>query len=262
MSITIKENSKYFVEILLNRPSVRNAFDPEMIEKITQVFQKLSSENHLRAIILRGEGKVFCAGADLKWMESMVNYTLSENEEDAERLFKMFEVIEQCPHPVLSIVHGAAMGGAIGLLAASDIVIAEKTTQFCFSEVKLGIAPAVISAFVLKNRPAAFISPWMMSGRIFSSEVALQMGLVTEIYESQNANERESILESWKTSFIESAPQAVKSTKNLIKKIVNQPWLIQKNITTKLIAERRVSDEGQEGLKSFLNKTTPHWRKS
>jgi methylglutaconyl-CoA hydratase len=163
---------------------------------------------------------------------------------------------------VLSVVHGAAMGGALGLMAASDIVIAEKATQFCFSEVKLGIAPAVISAFVLKNRPLAPVAPWMMSGRVFNSQQALQMGLVTEIYAAENINELGASLAAWKNSFIEAAPEAVKLTKGLLKKVMISSWLVQKNITTQVIAERRVSAEGQEGLKSFLNKTTPSWRNS
>lgn len=295
MSVQVREEKNHFIEVVLNRPQLRNAFDPEMIEKITTTFKKISNENQWRAVILRGEGKVFCAGADLKWMESMVNYTFAENEADSQKLFAMFEAIEQCPHPVLSIVQGAAMGGALGLMAASDIILAEKSTQFCFSEVKLGIAPAVISAFVLKNRPSAFVAPWMMSGRVFNSTQALQMGLVTEIYyenpqadinnkgvsqtpdinsgaknstveitsaaNSKNTSDLQTVLEVWKSSFVDAAPQAVKATKDLLKKVSNSPWSVQKNITTQLIAERRVSAEGQEGLKSFLNKTTPSWRK-
>jgi methylglutaconyl-CoA hydratase len=274
MLVQVREEKNHFIEVVLNRPQLRNAFDPEMIEKITTTFKKISNENQWRGVILRGEGKVFCAGADLKWMESMVNYTFAENEADAQKLFAMFEAIEQCPHPVLSIVQGAAMGGALGLMAASDIVLTEKSTQFCFSEVKLGIAPAVISAFVLKNRPSAFVAPWMMSGRVFNSTQALQMGLVTEIYfenpsgeiasvaNSKSTSDLQTVLEAWKSSLVDAAPQAVKATKDLIKKVTNSPWSVQKNITTQLIAERRVSAEGQEGLKSFLNKTTPSWRKS
>jgi methylglutaconyl-CoA hydratase len=284
MSIDVREDKKYFAEVVLNRPSLRNAFDPEMITKITSTFQKLAQEKHWRAIILKGEGKVFCAGADLKWMESMVNFTYAENEADAQKLFAMFEAIEQCPHPVISVVHGAAMGGALGLMAASDIVIAEQSTQFCFSEVKLGIAPAVISAFVLKNRQAAPVAPWMMSGRIFNANQALQMGLVTEIYYENprmdlpvktvleppdknnnsllSASDLEAILNGWKIAFVEAAPQAVRVTKDLLKKVSSSTYSVQKTLTTQAIAERRVSAEGQEGLKSFLNKTVPLWRKS
>lgn len=262
MSILIKKENNQFIEINLNRPQLRNAFDPEMIQKITEAFQKVSLEPNCRAVILKGEGKVFCAGADLKWMESMVNYSFAENEADAQKLFQMFDAIEQCPHPVITLVHGAAMGGALGLMAASDIVIAEKNTQFCFSEVKLGIAPAVISAFVLKTRPYAQVAPWMMSGRVFSTTQAMTMGLVTECYSAESAQEFENIVGAWKTAFVEAAPQAVKVTKNLLKKVKESSWTVQKKLTTHAIAERRVSPEGQEGLKSFLNKTTPSWRNS
>jgi methylglutaconyl-CoA hydratase len=262
MSILVKDEKNQFIEIVLSRPSLRNAFDPEMIQKITEVFQKISNEPQWRAIIVRGEGKVFCAGADLNWMESMVKFSYVENEADAIKLFQMFEAIEQCPHPVVCVVHGAAMGGAIGVMAASDIVIAEKNTQFCFSEVKLGIVPAVISAFVLKTRSSAQIAPWMMSGKIFTSVQALNMGLVTEQFSSENRNELEQLLGSWKSAFVDAAPEAVCITKDLIKKVTGASWSMQKTLTTQVIADRRVSNEGQEGLKSFLNKTTPSWRKS
>lgn len=260
----IKNGNSKFIEVILNRPQVRNAFDPSMIEEITLGFRKIAKNTEYRGVILRGNGKVFCAGADLQWMESMVRYTFAENEKDAQKLFAMFESIAECPQPIIGVAHGAAMGGALGLLAACDIVIAEKNTQFCFSEVKLGIAPAVISAFVLNKIPSAQISPWMMTGKIFSTEQALRMGLVHDVFQIENINEIESsvqaALDSWKTSLIDAAPQAVCATKKLIKNVIASPWSVQKVITTQLIAERRVSGEGQEGLKSFLEKKTPSWR--
>lgn len=152
------------------------------------------------------------------------------------------------------------MGGALGLLAASDVVLAEKNTQFCFSEVKLGIAPAVISAFVLKKRSLAMVAPWMLTGRIFQTAEAIQMGLVTEVYTADTGAETEKAIEKWQAALIEAAPEAVRNTKALLKLVEQAPWSAQQNLTTQAIAERRVSAEGQEGLKAFLNKTTPSWR--
>lgn len=262
MSVQIRKNSNdQFVEVILNRPQVRNAFDPAMIRLLTETFNNFSNENQCRAVILRGEGKVFCAGADLTWMESMVNYTYAENQVDAQKLFKMFEAIENCHLPVICCVHGAAMGGALGLMAASDIILAETSTQFCFSEVKLGIAPAVISAFVLKYRSLAQVSPWMISGQLFGVNEAKSMHLVHSEFSNTDTNlNLDKVLGAWKSSFLDAAPDAVKVTKKLLKQVVQSPWRVQEQITTEAIAARRVSSEGQEGLKSFLNKSVPSWR--
>lgn len=260
----IKNGSKNLVEVILNRPQLRNAFDPNMIEEITQAFLQISQSKEWRGVILRGNGKSFCAGADLQWMESMIKYTYAENEKDSQKLFLMFEAIAQCPHPVIGVAHGAAMGGALGLLAACDIVIAEQNTQFCFSEVKLGIAPAVISAFILKKIPSSLVTPWMITGRVFNIQQAVQMGLVHDHFLSEKIEnidaEIQKALESWKLNLMEAAPEAVRATKKLVKNLVENPWSVQKTMTTQLIAERRVSAEGQEGLRSFLEKKSPAWR--
>ncbi|MGZ3744919.1 MAG: enoyl-CoA hydratase-related protein, partial [Pseudobdellovibrionaceae bacterium] len=148
MSFVEVKEAAQVAYIKLNRPDIRNAFDPSMIADITQAFFDLDKRRDLRAIVLQGEGKVFCAGADLKWMKEMVKYSLEQNKEDSLQLFAMFEAIATCSLPVLGLVQGAAFGGALGLVACCDYVIADPRAQFCFSEVKLGIVPAVISAFV------------------------------------------------------------------------------------------------------------------
>lgn len=245
-------------QVILARPEVRNAFNPEMIQEITQAFKKLKENKKARAVILRGEGKVFCAGADLSWMQSMANYSFEQNQEDAFRLYEMFESIESLDIPVLCCVHGAVFAGGLGLISACDMIIAEKTTQFCFSETKIGLIPATISAFIKNKVFLGWIKPYMLSAQIFSAEKAFDMGLVHELVENQE--EAEKVLSSWIKNFYECGPDALRSAKALLREIPHLSGASLKDRTTKAIAERRVSTEGQEGLKSFLEKRTPAWR--
>lgn len=241
--------------ITLKRSEVRNAFNPELIAEMTLAFK--NAPEHARLIVLRGEGKVFCSGADLEWMKSMVNFTFEENKQDSLLLYDMFKAMQSCSKPIITVAQGAAMGGALGLLACSDIVIAENSTQFCFSEVRLGLAPAVISSFILNKTTLGQAGPWMISGRVFGVKEAQAMGLV---HQAGSAEEVESALKVWMQTFLEAAPGAVSETKKLIHEIPQQDLETQKNLTTALIASRRVSDEGQEGLKSFLEKRQPQWK--
>jgi methylglutaconyl-CoA hydratase len=228
-----------------------------MIGEITGIFRDLEKRGDLRAIALLGEGKAFCAGGDLNWMKEMVNFSFEQNLDDSKKLFEMFEAIADCSLPVVGMVHGAAFGGALGLIAACDEVIAEEGTQFCFSEVKLGIAPAVISAFVNRKAVAGKVRPLMLSGTVFSAHVAQQAGLVNEI---APAGEGHSVLQKALHAYLQCGPQAVRETKKLLNKLPTLSWDEQKKATGKVIAERRASPEGQEGLKSFLEKREPTWR--
>lgn len=243
--------------VKLNRPDVRNAFNPEMIAEITQTFHDLNARKDLRAVVLQGEGKSFCAGADLNWMREMVNFSFIQNREDSLKLFNMFEAIAKCTLPVVGMVHGAAFGGALGLIAACDEVIAEEGTQFCFSEVKLGIAPAVISSFVQCKTVPGKVRPLMLSAVVFNAHTAQQAGLVTEVVA---AGEGHNAIQKVIHNYLQCGPEAVRETKKLLNDIGNMTWEQQRDRTTNLIAERRASAEGQEGLKSFLEKREPSWR--
>lgn len=257
--------TKFIWTLQLNRPEVRNAFNPEMIQEITEAFDSIPLE--VRAVNLKGKGSVFCSGADLEWMKSMVNFTLEENKSDSNKLYEMFQAMKNCPAPIVTVVQGAAMGGALGLLACSDVVLAESSTKFCFSEVKLGLAPAVISSFVLRKVNLGMISPLMTSGKIFGVSEAERCGLVHEVGQTETLEER---LKGWNQHYLDSAPNAVRETKKLIQNLMDlsltetksskEKLLIQKEMTTDLIAARRVSQEGQEGLKSFLEKRKATWR--
>lgn len=257
-SVNVIEN-RQIAHVRLNRPDVRNAFNPEMIEELTKVFTSFAKRRDLRAVTLVGEGKIFCAGADLSWMKAMVNYSFEQNREDSLKLFAMFDAIASCPLPVIGLAHGAAFGGALGLLACCDQVVAEDSTQFCFSEVKLGIAPAVISAFVQRKASIGAVRPFMLSGKIFDSTRAQIMGLVHEICP---AGQGQNTLEATALAWLEAGPEAVRETKRLLDDLAALNHEQRRDRTTRLIAERRVSTEGQEGLKSFLEKRAPSWRDS
>lgn len=243
--------------VRMNRPDVRNAFNPDMIEELTKIFSSFEKRKDVRLITFVGEGKVFSAGADLSWMKAMVNYSFEQNREDSLRLFAMFEAIARCPVPVLGLAHGAAIGGALGLIACCDYVLAESGTQFSFSEVKLGIAPAVISSFVMRKAQPGLIRPLMISGQMFDEKVAHRCGLVHNVVP---AGEGRAELEKIALKWLEAGPEAARETKKLLNDIENLDWSQQRERTTRLIAERRVSTEGQEGLKSFLEKRAPAWR--
>lgn len=255
--ILIKTTESKLLEITLNRPEVRNAFNPHVIQKLTETFR--NPPDPIKVIVLRGAGKSFCAGADLDWMKSMVQFTHEQNIQDSLQLRHLFETMKECPLPVITLVHGAAMGGALGLLACSDLVLAESSTQFCFSEVRLGLAPAVISEFVLARAPLGFTLPWMLSGKSFSAVEAQAMGLV---HQQGSLSEVETALQLWTQSFLEAAPQAVRATKKLITNLLKSDPAEQARLTTHLIADLRVGAEGQEGLRAFLEKRSPSWKET
>lgn len=256
MSQVLVLESSNVVYVQLNRPDVRNAFNPKMIEELTQLFTEFSQRKDLRAIILSGAGQVFCSGADLQWMRDMVDFDLSQNKEDALKLQAMFQSISECQLPVIGHVHGAAMGGALGLIACCDYVVAVDTTQFCFSEVKLGLAPAIIAPFILRKVNHGIVAPRMIFGTVFNAEDAKIMGLIHDICVESKIHE---YIEQMIASIKNSGPEAVCSTKKLLRTIPLLNEDQKKEYTSDLISERRVSLEGQDGLRSFLGKSKPSW---
>lgn len=233
--------------ISLNRPDVKNAFHPGMIQEITETFQQLKGNTNLKAILLKGEGTAFCAGADLNWMKEMVEYNFEQNVLDAEKLFEMFEAIIQCEIPLIGVAHGSVFGGALGLIACCDYVYAEESTKFCFSEVKLGLAPAVISSFILRKIPDGFVRPLMLSGEIFTSEKMLNIGLAHNLFQGSFKLDSLNLI-------LNNGLQAMRETKKMLNQLNFASWSEQKKITTKVISERRTSAEGQQLLKKYLNK--------
>lgn len=242
--------------ITLNRPEKRNAFFPEMILEITKAFIDVARDKKVRAVLLTAEGKSFCSGGDLEWMKSMASYTLQKNLKDADQLFEMYWRIRNCPVPVVGKVFGHCFGGGAGLTAVCDIVAAESATQFSFSEVKWGLAPAVISPFVVERAHRAQVAEWFTTAKVFTSPEALAGGLVNF---TGTMTEVDNYLEKTLGAILNSAPEAVRETKKLLLSYSQTDWKKTRARVTKLIAQRRVSSEGQKGLKAFLDKTNPQW---
>ncbi len=230
--------------VSLNRPGIKNAFHPEMISEITSIFLSAHSENNLKLIVLKGEGTVFCAGADINWMKDMINYTLEQNLADSAILWEMFQAIQTCRTPVIGIAHGAVFGGALGLLSCCDYVFAEEKTKFCFSEVKLGLAPAIISGFISRKISDAFYRPYMLSAEIFTASDAKNMGLIHKIYSGSIE------LSEITNKFSANGVEAMRETKVLLNSLLSQKS--QKELCARVISERRMSQEGQERMKKFL----------
>jgi len=242
--------------ISLNRPEVHNAMNEEMIAELTSAFKPFEETTNIRVIVLTGKGKSFCAGADLNYMKNIAALGFEENVKDGGKLADLFKSVYNCPIPTIANVHGAVFGGAIGLIAACDIVIAEENTTFAFSEVKLGIAPATIAPTVIKRIGEFGAKELMMTGKRFKASEAKKWNLVNHIFNNENdENPLAGILEQFKSS----APEAVKKTKLLIKEILGKNIDESIDYTSKLIAKLRASDEGQEGMAAFLEKRNPKW---
>jgi methylglutaconyl-CoA hydratase len=234
------------LRITLTRPDRRNAFDAELIAELAEAFVDVG---RARAVVLAGEGKSFCAGADVDWMRASAHLSYDENVADANAMRMMFEAIERCPAPVVARVQGHALGGGAGLVAAADIAIAEPQAQFAFSEVKLGIIPAVISPFALARVGGGNARRYFVTGERFDAETALRIGLVAEV-----ADDLDDAVERVVGELLSAGPQAARWAKRLVREQPDGPE------TARWIAERRTSEEGQEGLAAFLEKRPPRWQ--
>ncbi|NOY49557.1 MAG: enoyl-CoA hydratase/isomerase family protein [Chlorobi bacterium] len=254
-TISINTNNKV-VWLNLNRPEVHNAMNAEMIAELSEVFSSFKEDKSIRAVVLTGNGKSFSAGADLNYMKSIAGFGFEENVADGKKLAGLFTAIYDCPVPTIALIHGAAFGGANGLIAACDIAIAEKNTTFAFSEVKLGIAAATIAPFVIKRIGEFGAKELMMTGKRFKADEAKRWNLVNHVYENGlTENPLSRILDEFESS----APDAVKQTKALIKNILGKDIDESVELTSRLIAKLRASEEGQEGMAAFLEKRKPHF---
>ncbi|WP_133137324.1 enoyl-CoA hydratase-related protein [Legionella rowbothamii] len=257
MSDLLFEIQDHLCLLTLNRVSKHNAFDNSVLAEMQSKLDAAVASPQVRVIIIKANGKHFSAGADLSWMQDMALYSEEENLNDAMVLARLMYTLNQSPKPTLAMVHGAAFGGGAGLAAACDIAIAATSARFCFSEVKLGLIPAVISPYVVKAIGERNAKTLFMSAEIFDASKALALGLV------QHCVAEEELLEftlNYAQQISNNAPDAVKASKNLAAQVANQP--INEALlyyTASLIAKKRVSPEGQQGLNAFLNKKTPNW---
>lgn len=250
------KKEKFYYTVKLNRPEKHNAFTVETIRELTEFFKMANNDKFAGAIVLSGEGKSFCAGGDLAWMKSSVHYSLEENKADAKNLFEMYEAASNCNLPILGYLHGNVFGGGVGLAAICDIAIAQVDTVFCFSEVKLGLVPAVISSFVLKKMSPSKAKELMISGQVFNAEIAHAAGLVEFVGRELEAK---AYLDVAISSISKNGREATRELKRLLRHSYFSDEKSIKAESIKVISERRVSDEGQEGLKSFLEKRQPAW---
>jgi methylglutaconyl-CoA hydratase len=251
------DTDKHVARVTLDRPDVHNAFNDELIKLVTDAFNDLGHREDIRVIVLAGSGKSFCAGADLNWMKSMVAYSHDQNVEDARAAARMFLAIAKCPKPVIARIHGAALGGGSGLAAACDIGIAVESAQFGFTEVKLGILPAIISPFVLARIGAARAREFFITGERFLAAVAQNIGLIQYVVAHDFA--LDALIESKISQILTSAPQAVAAAKELVFGVAARTLETSLDLTAETIARVRAGEEGQAGMKAFLERQKPPW---
>lgn len=246
------------LELHLNRPEVHNALNLETVHALTKVFKDAAKNKQLRLVTIRGNGNSFCAGGDVNWMRQSVGAKSAAQRRDSQALADMYEAIWRCPVPILGVAHGNVLGGGVGLVATCDIVAVERSTRFAFSEVRLGIIPSVISVYVLAKAAATQAVPLMLTGEVFGSERAQQLGLVHHVGTSE---ECEAYAQSVQTALLANPPEALRLVKRLARELPEKNWAAKRRFTIELNAQVRASKEGQEGMRAFLEKRPPSWSK-
>jgi methylglutaconyl-CoA hydratase len=244
------------VRVTLARPEVRNAFNADLIAALRDTFVGFAGDTSIRVVILEGDGKSFCGGADVNWMRASLDLSENENVRDAEAMSDMFRAIDRCPKPVIARVHGAALGGGAGLCAVADAVVAGDETIFGFTETKLGIIPAVISPFVLAKIGVGHARRLFLSGERFDAATACAIGLVHEVV---HGDALDGTVEAIATELESAGPQAVAAAKALIPQVAAASYDESRTLTARAIARQRTTPEGQEGLRAFLGRRAPEW---
>ena len=242
--------------LTLNRPEVRNAFNGEMVRELRAWAEGVRAGTGVRAVVLSAAGPAFCAGGDLEWMAAVAGFSREENEADAEAMAAMFGAIDRVPVPVVGRVHGAAMGGGVGLVAVCDMVVAAEDAFFALSEVRLGLVPSVISPFVLAKIGRSAARDLFLTGARFTARRALEVGLVHEVVPGSELDEA---VGRRVRAILASGPEAVSAAKALIARIAPLAPEQAAPITVEAIAARRASAEGREGMRAFLEKRRPGW---
>jgi methylglutaconyl-CoA hydratase len=242
--------------VWMNRPDLRNAFDGLMITELRRVLFDLRSVDAVRVVVLGGRGASFCAGADLQWMKAMASFTREENLREAQALADLFFTVYESPKPIVARVHGAALGGGAGLVAASDIPVAALGTQFGFTEVRLGILPAVISPYVIGKIGESAARELFLTGERFEAVRAQEIGLVRAAVPEEDLD---SVVEGRVKELLQAGPRAVAEAKALIREVGWRRVEDVQRYTVERIAEIRTTAEGQEGMRAFLEKRKPYW---
>ena len=246
--------------VRLNRPQSHNAMTPAMIAQLTAVFHKLPQQKEIRVVMVTGNGRSFCAGADLNYMRTAADYTFDQNVADGEAIFDLMRAVDSCPQPVVGRINGAAIGGGVGLVSCCDIAIAAERATFAFSEVRLGIVPAVISPFVLAKIGVSNGRELILTGERFTAAKAHKIGLVQ--YVAADENELDAKVAERVDQLLLAAPGAQTAAKEIIRTVAYKPKSTVRDYTARQIAERRASEEGREGMSSFLEKRKPVWQEN
>jgi methylglutaconyl-CoA hydratase len=243
--------------VALARPDARNALNAALTAEVTRCFEELAEDEGVRVVVLAGEGPAFCAGADVGYMRDTAGFSYEENLEDARRLAEMFQAVDGLPKPVVARVQRAAIGGGAGLAAAVDVAVAEEGTQFAFSEVRLGIAPATIAPFVVRKIGHSRARALFLTGERFDANQARELGLVHEVVPE---GELDASVDRVVAQLLQGGPAAQAAIKALLQQVEATEPMEALGLMTQLIAELRAGEEGQEGLRAFLEKRDPYWR--
>ncbi len=250
------ERRGFAAYVTLNRPEVHNAFNEALISELRDAFTRLSDADDIRAVVLQGAGRSFCAGADLNWMRASLDFTHEQNVADALRMADMFRTIDNCRHPVIGRIHGAALGGGAGLTAVCDIAIAADDCRFGFTEARLGIAPAVISPFATRKIGESHARALFTTAERFDANRALAIGLVHQVVPQA---ELDDAVQATLRNIGLSGPAGVRAAKHMAMTVTHIPDAEARDLTAQTIAGLRVSEEGQEGIRAFLEKRTANW---
>lgn len=239
--------------IMLNRADKRNAFDKDMIDELVTAFKCANSDKATRIVVLRGKGKHFCAGADLEWMQASQDASTRANQQDAMKLAELMEAVYHCEKPVIALVQGNTYGGGVGLVACSDIVLADRSATFCLSETRLGLIPAVIGPYVIAAMGVRQAQRFMMTAEPFNIASALEHDLVHELHDVGKGDVALNLILK---NLLKNGPEAVKQAKAFTREYIPE---IDSKKTSALIAKIRVGKEAQEGIAAFLEKRQPAW---
>ncbi len=257
-TLDIRRPSAHVAEVYLNRPEVRNAFNDGVIAELTDAFRQLGADPTLRAIVLGGHGKAFCAGADLSWMRAMADYSWEQNRADATKLAEMLWTLWSCPLPVVGRVHGDCYAGGVGLAAVCDVLVAAEGVQFCLSEARLGLLPATIGPYVVRALGEQASRRYFATAERFSAAEAHRLGFV---HECVGADALDAKVNEIVATLVANGPAAVKACKQLVKDMVHRPIdAALRDDSARRIADIRASAEGKEGVQSFLDKRAPAWK--
>jgi methylglutaconyl-CoA hydratase len=255
ISYDVRNNIAY---VIFNRPEVHNAFNDIMIRELIRVFDHLSKRDEIRAVVVTGEGKSFCAGADLNWMRRVKDYSYDDNLRESLELSDMLYRVYSNPKPTIARVNGAAIGGGTGLVAVCDVAVAATTAKFSFSEVKLGLIPACISPYVLKKCGEGRCREFFLTGERLSADRAMSAGLLNAVVPPE---ELDAAVEKYLAQLLSSGPEAITTCKELLRRIPCMSYDEVRKYTAEVIAQIRISAEGQEGMAAFLEKRRPNWSK-